>query len=154
MLLHGPVFHPFLLLSGFHWMAVPQFVYPFTINEHFGSFHCGEIMMKAAMLVFLPFFFFKFSFCFLGLWRFPGWGSIQSYSHWPIPQQRGIQASSATYTKAHNTTRSPTHWVRLGIKPTTSEIQVRSISTVPQWELIMQFFLQTCIFSSFSWVTT
>ena len=62
------------------------------------------------------FFFFFWSFChFLGrshsTWRFPGWGSHRSCSRWPMPepQQRGIRATSATYTTAHSNTRSLTY---------------------------------------------
>ena len=32
--------------------------------------------------------------------------------------------------------RSPTHWARPGIEPTSSWILVRFVSTVPQWELL------------------
>ena len=64
-------------------------------------------------------------------------GSNWSYSCWPKPQpsQPQIQASSATYTTAHDNTGSLTHWVRPGIKPTSSQMLVRFISTEPQWEL-------------------
>ena len=34
-------------------------------------------------------------------------------------------------------TRSLTHWLRLGIKPTSSWILVRFITTEPQWELLI-----------------
>ena len=62
------------------------------------------------------FFFFLSFFCnFLGrshgIWRFPGQGYNWSHSHWPTPepQQRGIQATSSTYTTAHGNTRSLAH---------------------------------------------
>ena len=68
--------------------------------------------------VWFMFFFFSFfwSFCpFLGrsrgIWRFPGQGSNWGCSPRPTPepQQRGIRATSATYTTAHVNTRSLTH---------------------------------------------
>ena len=75
--------------------------------------------------IFFSFFFFFFC-LFLGLhrsiWRFPGWGSSRSCNHQPMPQpqQHGIRAASATYTIAHRNARSLTHWVRPGIKPSSS----------------------------------
>ena len=42
---------------------------------------------------------------------------------------------SATYTIAHSDTGSLTYWTRSGIKPASSWILVRFVSTVPQWEL-------------------
>ena len=56
------------------------------------------------------------------IWRFLGQGSNWSCSLWPTPQpqQHGIWASSGTYTTAHGNARSVTHWVRPGIRPTTS----------------------------------
>ena len=51
------------------------------------------------------------------------------------PQQRRIWATSATSATAHCKARSPTHWRRLGIKPTSSWILVRFVSAAPQWEL-------------------
>ena len=47
----------------------------------------------------------------------------------------GIWASSMTYTPVHGNTGSLTHWVRPGIKPTTSWILVGFITTEPQWEI-------------------
>ena len=38
----------------------------------------------------------------------------------PEPQQHGIQATSATYTTVHGNAGFLTHWLRLGITPTTS----------------------------------
>ena len=56
------------------------------------------------------------------MWKFPGSGSNRSCSHWPSPepQQRRIQAASATYTIAHGNAGSLTYWARPGIKPATS----------------------------------
>ena len=53
----------------------------------------------------------------------------------PQPQPQEIWATSAIYTAAHGNTRSPTHWVRPGIEPTSSWLLFRFIFTVPQWEL-------------------
>ena len=64
-------------------------------------------------------------FCFLGphFWQ----GSNWSCSCRPTPQPRRQQswASSVTYTAAHSNDVSLTHWVRPGIKPTSSWILVR-----------------------------
>ena len=49
------------------------------------------------------------------------------------PQQHSIQAESATYTMAHGNVRSPTHWAKTGIKPTSLWILVRFVSTEP-WQ--------------------
>ena len=55
------------------------------------------------------------------MWKFPGWGSNRSYSHWPMPQpqQRQIRAVSATYTTAHSNAGSLTHRARPGIESVT-----------------------------------
>ena len=82
----------------------------------------------------------SFIFCllsFLGLhpWHIevPRIGVYQSYSYWPTPepQQRGIQAISATHTTTHANTGFLIHWVRPGIKPATSLFLGRFISTAP-----------------------
>ena len=39
------------------------------------------------------------------------------------------------HTTAQDNARSPTHWARAGIEPTSSWILVRFVSTMPQWEL-------------------
>ena len=46
----------------------------------------------------------------------------------PEPQQRGIWAQSVTYTTAHGTTGSLTHWARPEIKPAISWFLVGFIS--------------------------
>ena len=71
------------------------------------------------------------------MWRFPGEGSNQSYCCRPMPepQQRQIQAASATYTMAHFNARSLTHWARPEIKPTTSWFLVIFVSAMPRQEL-------------------
>ena len=63
----------------------------------------------------------------------------------PQPQQRRIQASCTTYTTAHGNTRSPTHWVRPGIKPWSSRMPVGFISVAPQWELQDSFLPGVCL---------
>ena len=84
---------------------------------------------------------FFLSFVFLGLhrgiWRFPGWGSNQSYSCRPTaqPQQRGIRAASASLTTTHGNTGSLTHWARPGTEPATSWFLVGFVSAAPRWEL-------------------
>ena len=77
------------------------------------------------------------------IWRFPGYGSNQSYSRQPTPQpqQCQIRATSVTYTTAHCNARSLTHLVRPGIKPTLSQTLVRFITTEPQQESPLNFLL-------------
>ena len=60
-------------------------------------------------------------------------GQIRA-SHWPTPQpqQRQIRATSGTYTTAPGNTGSIIHWVRPGIKPVSSWILVRFVSTAPR----------------------
>ena len=49
---------------------------------------------------------------------------------------------SVTYTTDHGkNARSLTHWLRPGIKPASSWILVRFVSTEPWWELLVAFFL-------------
>ena len=60
------------------------------------------------LFIYLSFFFFFF-FCLFqgcthGIWKFPGKGSNWSCSHPPMPQQRQISATSATYTTAQGNT--------------------------------------------------
>ena len=92
------------------------------------------LLLRHFSLKFFSFFFFVF--CLFratptrGLWTFPGCGSNRTYicQPTPQPQQRGILASSATYTTVHGYARSLTHWSRPGIKPGTSWFLVRFIN--------------------------
>ena len=52
-----------------------------------------------------------------------------------LPQQCQIQAASVTYTTAHSSTGSLTHWARAGMGPATSWFLVRFVSAMPWWEL-------------------
>ena len=69
-----------------------------------------------------------FCFVFWSFWAAPmAYGSSQarsqSYSCQQCrPQQCRIQASSATYTRAHSNAGSLTHWMKPGIEPTSSWI--------------------------------
>ena len=76
-------------------------------------------------------------------------GSNQSCSWWPTPQQHQIQAVSATYTTACGNARSLIHRTRPGIKPASSWILVRFISTEPWWALLC-LFLERKILSEIS----
>ena len=57
--------------------------------------------------------------------------------HCSHSNQCRIQAVSVTYTIAHGNARSPTHWVRPGIEPTTSWFLVRFVSAAPRQELLL-----------------
>ena len=59
----------------------------------------------------------------------------------PQPQQCGIPAMSATYTRAHSNTGSLTHWAKPGIKPASPWIPVRFISAEPWQEFPIHIFL-------------
>ena len=81
------------------------------------------------LLLLLLFYFYFLSFCYFlgrsyGIWRFPGYGSNRSCSHWPTlePQQHRIRAVSANYTTAQGNARSLTHWAREGTEPTTFDL--------------------------------
>ena len=58
-----------------------------------------------------------------------------SWSHSPMAHQHRIQDVSVTYTTAHGSAGSLTHWVRPGIKPVSSRMLVRFISAEQRWEL-------------------
>ena len=51
------------------------------------------------------------------------------------------RVASVTYTTAHGNDGTLTHWARPGIKPVSSWILVRFLSTKPLWELTNQCFL-------------
>ena len=53
----------------------------------------------------------------------------------PQPQQCGIRAASATYTRAHSNSGSSNPQARPGIKPASSSILVGLVTTAPQQEL-------------------
>ena len=89
---------------------------------------------------------FLFLFCFLGPhlqhMEAPRQGSNQSCSRRPMPQpqQHRIQASSVTYTTAQGNAKSLTHWARPRIRPMSSWMLVKFISTAPHQELHNSFF--------------
>ena len=68
----------------------------------------------------------------------------------PQPQQCHIWASSATYTIAHGNARSLTHWWRPGIKPASSWILVRFVSTEPWQEFLLSITKNACHIASTS----
>ena len=76
--------------------------------------------------VIYSFFFFSFYSHTCRIWKFPGYGSDQSYSCRPTPQpqQHQIWATSVTYATACGNTRSLTHWVRSWVKLASSCIVV------------------------------
>ena len=52
--------------------------------------------------------------------------------HTPQPQQRGIRATFATYTTAHDNAGSLTHRTRPGIEPVSLWMLVRFVSNEPR----------------------
>ena len=56
-------------------------------------------------------------------------------------QQCGILDASMTYTTAHSSSGSLTHWEAPGIKPTSSWVLVRFVTAEPQWELPLHGFI-------------
>ena len=54
----------------------------------------------------------------------------------PQLQQCRIQATASTYTIAHSSVGSPTHWVRPGMEPASSWIQIWFVSDEPQQQLV------------------
>ena len=62
--------------------------------------------------------------------------------HMEVPRLRGwIGAVAAGLHHSHSTARYLTHWARPGIKPSSSWILVRLLSTEPRWDLLCEFFL-------------
>ena len=91
------------------------------------------------------FFFFLFFFSGLSLQhmevpRLGVWSELQMPTHATATQG---PSQVLDYTAAHGTTRSPNHWVSLGIEPASSWILVGFISDAPQREL-PSFFV--CLF--------
>ena len=100
-----------------------------------------KLVLKSVGL-FLVFFccccFLFFFFCFSGphLWHMVvHWLGTESEL-----QQCGTQAASVTYTTAHGNSGSPIHWLRPGIKPTSSWILAGFASAAPQQELTVSVF--------------
>ena len=85
----------------------------------------------ALLFLFTSFLSFFLFFCFLG--------------HMEVPRGQ-IRATAVGLHHSHRNVGSPTHWARPGIKPISSWIPVRFISTAPQWE-----FLQYCFLTALSW---
>ena len=135
----------------FHWHSYDLMSLLFTEISLFLNlflFYTFVFMLLQAMHNKLFFFFFFF-------WKFPGYGSNWSCSHWPLlqSQQPQIWASSATYSTAQVNAGSLTHWTRPGIEPVSSWILVGFVATEPQRELhnvllqsLIILFLHTHIF--------
>ena len=90
-------------------------------DPHRFSLHIWFILL--CLQTSFHFFFFFFLNCHTcGIWNFPGEGLNRSCSCWlqPQPRQHWIRAASVTYTAACSSAGSLTHWVRSGIKPTSS----------------------------------
>ena len=83
---------------------------------------------------YLTFFFLSFSGCTHSTWRFPGQGSNQSCSCWPMPQPQQCQiwAMSVTYSTAHSNVGSLPQWVRPGMEPASSWLLIRCVSAEPR----------------------
>ena len=108
-----------------------------TFKGHVLDFR-SQLWLYCLLILFIYLF---LSFVFYGrthsMWRFPGLGSNQNWSRQPTPQpqQRGIQATSVTYTTVHSNSRFLTCWVSAGIKPTSSRMLVGFLTAEPPWEL-------------------
>ena len=102
--------------------------------------HCAI----AGTLVFTHFFF-LFRATLVASGSFQARRSNRSYSCQPTPQQRGIWASSATYTTVHDHLGSPTHWVRPGIKPASSWRLLSFLTSLSHKEKSFQTFLVSVI---------
>ena len=61
-----------------------------------------------------------------------------------------LQLQLQACTTAHSNARSPTHQVRPRIEPSSSRILVGFVSTVPQWELLVNLFLNLNIWYVYS----
>ena len=99
--------------------------------------HCLFIIFIFCVFSFFLSFFFYGHTC--SIWKFLGQGLNGSCSCQPTPQQqqRGIPATSVTYTTAHSDNGSLTHCERPGIEPTFSWIIVRFVTAKPRWELML-----------------
>ena len=123
-----------------------QIQFPVIINilHQYGMFVAINepilTLLTKIHILFRFFFFFFFFLFFIFLFFFsaippqhmevPRLGVEWSYSCQPTPQpeQCQIQSASATYTTAHGNARSPTHWLRPGIKPSILQLLVSFIS--------------------------
>ena len=75
-----------------------------------------------------------------GIWRFPGWGSNRSCSHWPTPESQQCRIRATSVTTFHSKAGSLTHGARPGIEPTTSWFLVRYVCAAPPRELLYNDF--------------
>ena len=103
-----------------------------TVRAEFNPMSLSRLMLSTLALspisLFLPFF---LSCHTRGIWKFLGVEVKQELLRlWSIPQppRHRIRGASATYTKACGNTRSPTHCVRLGIEPVSSQRQCRVLN--------------------------
>ena len=71
-------------------------------------------------------------------------GENQSCRRMIQPQQRQIQAASATYTTSHGNAGFLIHWARPKIEPASSCILVRFVMTSINEELLWTYFLNPC----------
>ena len=97
-------------------------------------------MTPQSVLVSLCLFYFSFLFFMItpeayesshGRWQIEAAAAGLHHSH----SDTGSQSPSVTYTEAYGDTGSLTHWTRPGIKPVSSWIPVRFVTTEPQREL-------------------
>ena len=84
----------------------------------------------------LPFFFFPLFRATLVAFGSPqARGRNQRYGCQPQPQQCWNRTASVTYTRAHVNARSPTHWAKPGVKPTSWWTLAGWVSDAPQQDL-------------------
>ena len=118
------------------------------------QFHSCGVVTQFSQLYFFFFFFLSFVFCLSraipeAYEGSQARGQIGAVNRQPTPQPRQcqIRAMSVTYTTAHVNTRSLTHQVRPGIKPASSQMPVRFVSTEPRWEFPQLSLLKRLSFS-------
>ena len=127
----------------------------FLLMTSFSKYFKNGLYTLSHMLEYFFLSFCIFQGCTRGIWRFSGQGSNWSYSHrsTPEPQQCGIRAMSATYTKVHGNAGSPTHWARTGIEPATSWFLVGFINHWATYVWIFFVKWSTCVlFFYYKWI--
>ena len=128
------------LTTGFVFNLLEGDLKPKIYKEYFTVSGLWWFLSKCiSFSLSLSFFFFFFLFCLFRAATMAYGGSqargLIRATTAGLPQQCQIQAASVTYTTAHSSTGSLTHWARAGMGPATSWFLVRFVSAMPWWEL-------------------